>query len=79
MIYTFLIYILFISVTVFLVVGNIIEFLYWIKCLRIKYPCYNKKCIYKNYCRKHIELITQEEIDKIAKLIELYKKESENK
>lgn len=77
MIYTWIINILFILAALFVVVGNIIRFIYWIKCLKKQYPCYNKKCFYKDYCRKYIELYTQDEVNKIVKLLELYKKGSE--
>lgn len=58
---------------VFVILGNIIRFGYWIRCHKVKKSCYNKKCAYKHYCNKYVDWLTQDEIDELVKLIESYK------
>lgn len=59
-----------ILITAFIiVVGNLINLWYWIKCFR-KTKCSNRKCRYKAYCNKYKEVITQEDRERIQKLID---------
>lgn len=36
-----------------LIVGNILRFVYWIKCLKIEKPCKNMDCRFRHLCDKY--------------------------
>lgn len=53
----------------FLIVGNIIRLIYFVKCIRIK-KCSNRTCMVKEYCPKHETIWTDKYIEHLEKIIE---------
>lgn len=47
---------------------NIIHFICFIKCFRIG-ECANRKCYFRDYCNKYVDIPTEEEFDRIEKLL----------
>lgn len=62
---------------IFLIFLNIVRFIYWIKCRKIKY-CETEKCPYHFFCRKWEQPITELEMMRLYALIEQYKAESKS-
>ncbi|MCM1064689.1 MAG: hypothetical protein NC420_09515 [Eubacterium sp.] len=56
---------------IFLITGNIVRFIYWLKCFKIK-QCQNTQCRYRQYGSKWIETYSQEDIENLYKVIEQY-------
>ena len=51
---------------------NIVRFIYFVKCLKIT-ECSNEKCKYKHFCSKYQDMITDEEIEELLKLLDQFK------
>lgn len=60
---------------IYLVVGNIIRFIYWIKFCKIK-RCERMQCRYWQHCNKQMEQYTQEEIEYLYRIIKKFKEET---
>lgn len=69
-------FVAFIGSLVFVIVGNIIRILMWIKCRKVS-RCPDNKCPWYLFCLKGHETITMEEIEEVCKLIEEHKKKGE--
>ncbi len=52
-----------------IVVFNVARFVYWLKCIKIK-ECSNRKCRFKIFCYKYCVKYTEEEIERLRKMIE---------
>lgn len=59
---------------VYLIVGNTIRFMHWIKFRKIK-RCKRMQCDYWQYCDKQAERYTQEELEDLYRIIEKFKEE----
>lgn len=53
---------------------NTIHFICFTKCFRIK-ECTNRKCYFRDYCNKYVDIPTEEEFDRIEKLLKEKRKE----
>lgn len=54
-----------------IVIGNFIRCWYYIKCFKIK-KCSDKQCRYNAYCHKYVEVLTQEDKERLQKLIDQF-------
>ncbi len=68
----------FILFAVYVIVWNIMRFIYWIKCFRVK-TCYNRNCIFEISCDKLVETYTKEEKEAMLEMIERKRKELKEK
>lgn len=50
---------------------NTVRFIYFIKCLKIT-ECSDSKCKYKHLCFKYQDIITDEEIEELLKLLDQF-------
>lgn len=57
-----------------MIVGNVVRFIMWIKCYRVK-ECDNRNCHWARYCDKYHRGITEEELDELEKLLEERRRE----
>lgn len=64
-----------VSVLIFLVAGNVIRLLMWIKCHKAE-TCRDRECPWYPYCQKGQRTITNEDIEEVCKLIEEHKKKN---
>jgi len=48
---------------------NVVRFYYFIKCIKVK-RCSNRKCRFNQYCYKYQEVLTEEEVDELNKMID---------
>lgn len=60
---------------IFLIILNIIRFIYWIKCRKIK-CCEVAECPYHYFCRKWNQSTTELELMRLYALIEQYEAEN---
>ena len=58
----------------YLIVGNAVRFIMWIKCFKVK-ECCNRKCINRMTCRKYRERLTESEQKELLDMTEEFKKE----
>ncbi len=57
---------------IYLIAGNAIRFINWIKCRKVS-QCRSTQCCYRRYCGNWIETYTQEDIDELYKMLEEFK------
>lgn len=50
-------------------VGDLMWILYLLKCFRVK-KCYDRNCRYKTHCNKYRDVLTDEDRERIQKLID---------
>ena len=55
--------------TIIIVLGNIIRLWYFVKCLGVK-SCNKRKCKYKEYCFRYYDVLTDEDVKELLKLLE---------
>ena len=70
---TWILSIMYILNIMYIIVGNIIRFGYWLKCQKVKTPCKNENCRHRYLCGKYREPCTQDDLVAFAELIELCK------
>ena len=58
----------------FIIIGNAVRFIMWIKCFKIK-ECYNRRCINNAACAKYSEQLTEDEYNELQSMIEEYRKQ----
>lgn len=75
---TWILSILYILSILFMILGNIIRFKYWISCHIEEPTCGNRKCPNKYFCEKYRELCTQEDLIALAGIIEFYKQKKKS-
>ena len=62
---------------IFVIAGNVIRILIWIKCHKAD-ACCDRKCRWYPYCQKGQETITEEDIEWILKELDEYKNKVDN-
>ncbi len=55
-----------------ILIWNFIHFGYWIKCRKLK-ACSSRQCSFRYYCRKWSETYTEEDKERISKLIQQHR------
>lgn len=56
-----------------MIVFNIAHAIYWIKCFKVK-TCSKQNCRFKGFCNKYEPVWTDEDIERLEKLIEELRK-----
>lgn len=62
---------------IFIIAGNVIRLLIWMKCHNVE-TCGDRKCPWYKYCQKGQETITDEDIEWVRKAIDEHKNEVGN-
>lgn len=57
----------------YIILGNIIRLWCWLTCKKTEPTCNNENCRHRYLCEKYEEPCTQDDLDSLAELIELYK------
>ncbi|MDE6389736.1 MAG: hypothetical protein K2L82_18325 [Lachnospiraceae bacterium] len=52
-------------------VGDLMWIWYLVKCFRVK-KCYKRNCRYKTHCRRYVDILTDEDRERIQKLIDRF-------
>lgn len=70
---TWIISIIYILNMMYIILGNIIRLGCWLNCKKAEPPCENVNCLHRYFCEKYEEPCTQDELNSLNELIELYK------
>ena len=69
--------VIFVGAFIFIIAGNVIRLLIWIKCHNAE-TCCDRKCRWYQYCQKGQETITIEDIEWVYRAIEEHKNKAIN-